>query len=60
MTARIREIAKGEGDLTRRLVIVSHDEIGESAQWFNRFIERLQEIIVNIKFAPFTEQGRRP
>lgn len=51
MTARIREIAKGEGDLTRRLAIVSHDEIGESAQWLNQFIERLQEIIANIKFA---------
>ena len=50
MTARIQEIAEGEGDLTRRLAIVSHDEIGESAQWLNRFIARLQEIIVNIKF----------
>lgn len=50
MTARIQEIAEGEGDLTRRLAIVSHDEIGESAHWLNRFIAKLQEIIINIKF----------
>lgn len=41
----IKDIAEGEGDLTRRLEIKSNDEIGELAQWFNLFLEKLQNII---------------
>jgi len=43
--AMIRDIAQGEGDLTRRLKSGSQDEIGELATWFNRFIENLQNLI---------------
>lgn len=43
--AMIRDIAQGEGDLTRRLRSGSQDEIGELATWFNRFIENLQNLI---------------
>ena len=49
MAARIKDIARGEGDLTRRLKIASHDEIGDVAHWFNLFIEKLQEAISNVK-----------
>ncbi len=49
MVARIQDIAEGEGDLTRRLEIVSHDEIGEMAQWFNLFIEKLQGMMITVK-----------
>lgn len=45
---RLRDIAEGEGDLTRRLDINSKDEIGDLAKWFNLFIERLQKIIAGI------------
>ncbi len=41
----IRDIAEGEGDLTRRLAQKSNDEIGELVQWFNLFLEKLQTII---------------
>ena len=41
----LRDIAEGEGDLTRRLELKSRDEIGEVAKWFNTFIEKLQDII---------------
>ncbi len=40
----LRDIAEGEGDLTKRLNANSSDEIGELSRWFNVFIERLQSI----------------
>lgn len=49
MAKRIKDIARGEGDLTRRLKITSHDEIGEVAHWFNLFIEKLQGVMINVK-----------
>jgi len=41
----IRDISEGEGDLTKRLIVTSQDEIGEMAHYFNQFIEKLQSII---------------
>jgi methyl-accepting chemotaxis protein len=41
----LRDIAQGEGDLTRRLEIKANDEIGELGKGFNLFIEKLQGII---------------
>jgi len=45
---RVKDIAEGEGDLTARIEITNRDEMGELAQWFNRFIETLQNIIKKI------------
>lgn len=42
------DFAAGEGDLTKRLEIKSRDELGELATWFNTFIEKLNNIIVDI------------
>ena len=44
----LRDIAEGEGDLTRRLKITTRDELGDLAHWFNIFIENLHDIIKNI------------
>lgn len=44
---RLIDIAKGEGDLTKRLA-EKHDEIGELAYWINRFIESQQSLIKEI------------
>jgi methyl-accepting chemotaxis protein len=44
----IRDIAEGEGDLTRRLEVNSGDEISELSHWFNVFIDNLQSMIRNI------------
>ena len=44
----LKDIAQGEGDLTMRLRVTSKDEIGELAQWFNTFIEKLQGIVGQI------------
>ena len=44
----IKDIAQGEGDLTKRLEIKNTDEIGELAHWFNKFLDNLQEMIRTI------------
>jgi methyl-accepting chemotaxis protein len=43
--ALLRDIAEGEGDLTRRLEVRSRDELGELARWFNIFVDKLRVII---------------
>jgi len=44
----LKNIAEGEGDLTKRLPVISKDEIGEMARWFNIFIEKIQTIISDV------------
>ncbi|MCG8687001.1 MAG: methyl-accepting chemotaxis protein [Desulfobacterales bacterium] len=46
--AMIKDIAQGEGDLTKRLTVNSEDEIGELSGWINTFIEKLQAMIKDI------------
>lgn len=41
----IKDIAQGEGDLTKRLPILGKNEIGELSEWFNIFIDKLHTII---------------
>ena len=50
-TAMLKDIAQGEGDLTKRIPITGKDETGELAQWFNTFVEKLQGIIKNISIS---------
>jgi methyl-accepting chemotaxis protein len=42
LTAAMKDIASGEGDLTRTLAIQSSDEVGVLAQHFNSFIGKLR------------------
>lgn len=44
----IQEIESGNGDLTRRIGIKSHDEIGQLADGINVFLETLQRIMGRI------------
>lgn len=48
VTGSLKDIAQGEGDLTKRLEVKSLDEIGELAEYFNIFMEKLQGIIRDI------------
>lgn len=48
MVARLQDIAEGEGDLTQRLEIDTHDELGEMARWFNLFADKLQNSLRRI------------
>ncbi len=47
----LKEISQGEADLTRTLKISSNDEVGELATNFNRFVERLREMVQRISSA---------
>lgn len=49
ITAGLRDIAEGEGDLTSRLNDKYNDEIGELRKWFNIFVEKIQLIIIDVK-----------
>ena len=46
---RMRDIADGDGDLTRRIDVTSRDEIGELARWFNTFVDKLGTIIGEVR-----------
>ncbi len=48
VVAGLKDAAEGEGDLTKRLVVNSKDEVGDLAKWFNTFIERMQVIIKEV------------
>jgi methyl-accepting chemotaxis protein len=45
----INNIAKGDADLTNRIQIKSSDEIGSMVTGFNKFSEKLQTIIKDVK-----------
>ncbi|WVV61917.1 methyl-accepting chemotaxis protein [Pseudomonas batumici] len=45
----LEDIASGEGDLTRRLNYAKRDELGQLAGWFNRFLDKLQPVIADVK-----------
>jgi methyl-accepting chemotaxis protein len=41
----LKDIASGEGDLTRRIEKTSQDEIGDVVDWFNQFVDKLHRSI---------------
>lgn len=45
---RVRDMAAGEGDLTKRLPIQAEDELGNLARWLNAFLDKLQTLIVQV------------
>ncbi|MUF02912.1 HAMP domain-containing protein [Pseudomonas sp. CCM 7893] len=49
VAAMLKEIASGDGDLTQRLAYGKKDELGELVNWFNRFLDKLQPTIAQIK-----------
>ena len=51
MGRAMRDIAEGEGDLTRRLTVQNNDEFGELASSFNRFVERIHASISEVSSA---------
>ncbi|ALP42400.1 methyl-accepting chemotaxis protein [Aeromonas schubertii] len=44
----LNDIAAGEGDLTQRLRVQSNDEVGQLASAFNRFVERIQNVVSQV------------
>jgi methyl-accepting chemotaxis protein len=49
MAGHLSEMAQGGGDLTKRIEILSHDEVGEMASSFNQFVKKLEEIISEVR-----------
>ena len=44
----LNDIAQGEGDLTKRLEVISEDEIGDLAKAFNLFLDKLHTVIKEV------------
>jgi methyl-accepting chemotaxis protein len=48
MIAMLRDIAEGEGDLTKRIKDQSGTETQDLAEWFNQFVDRVHNIIRDV------------
>jgi methyl-accepting chemotaxis protein len=42
------DLSDGDGDLTKRLTVMTNDEIGESSLLINKFIEKVHSIVSNV------------
>lgn len=49
----LKNIAKGEGDLTKRITITGKDEVSQMGSWLNTFIHTLQGMISSLKSTAF-------
>ena len=49
VTDTLKDIAQGEGDLTRSIIVKSKDEIGDLSCYFNQTLEKIKGLVVNIK-----------
>ncbi|MCB9481250.1 MAG: methyl-accepting chemotaxis protein [Desulfobacteraceae bacterium] len=47
-TEILKEIAKGQGDLTKRINVETNDETGEMAKYFNDFLENMVGMVKDI------------
>ncbi len=45
----MKDIAQGEGDLTRRIRIDSEDEVGELQRWINAFMDKMHELVDRVR-----------
>ena len=48
IVARLRDISQGEGDLTQRVDESRKDELGELGRWFNLFVKKTHDLLVEI------------
>jgi methyl-accepting chemotaxis protein len=45
----LRDISEGEGDLTRTIALNSKDEVEDLARYFNKTIEKIKLLVLNVK-----------
>jgi methyl-accepting chemotaxis protein len=45
----LKDISEGEGDLTKTVNVISKDEIGDLARYFNATLEKIKNLIMTIK-----------
>ena len=48
---RLKDIAQGDGDLTKRIDYVSDNGIGDVARYFNEFVDKLAPVIAQVRAA---------
>ncbi len=51
MVVLVDDLTKGDGDLTKRIIVNTNDELGDLAKEINVFIENVQDIIREVKSA---------
>jgi methyl-accepting chemotaxis protein len=49
MSFMLQDMAKGQGDLTRRLEVTGLGEVGELAFWFNNFMNDIEQIVSHVR-----------
>src|SRR5690606_36076982 len=54
MNRMLKDIAEGEGDLTRRLPVASRDDLGLLAASFHTFVEKIRQTVVEVAGASHT------
>jgi len=57
VATRFKDIGEGEGDLTQRLSHRQQDELGALVDGFNKFMDKLQPVIRNIKASVSEARG---
>ncbi len=45
----LKNISEGEADLTKRIKVKSKDEIGKLSMYFNKFLDKLNQIMAQVK-----------
>lgn len=48
LSDKVKELASGEGDLTKKIDIYSRDEIGEIAGYMNEFIDQIRMLVKDV------------
>jgi len=54
VTDALKDISQGEGDLTRTIDVSSKDEIGSMAHYFNLTLEKIKNLVKDIKYETAT------
>ncbi len=49
MSIMFRDMAKGQGDLTKRLEVTGLNEVGELSFWFNEFMEDIEQVVGHVR-----------
>jgi methyl-accepting chemotaxis protein len=57
VTDTLKDIAEGEGDLTRTIAVHSKDEIGDLAKYFNETLGKIKNLVLIIKKEAVELQG---
>ena len=49
VTHTLKDIAEGEGDLTKTINVSSKDEVGDLAKYFNDTLKKIKNLVINVK-----------